>query len=83
MTAPNKPGNNMHHNKHNVILLTEIRDLLVHWFVGGFDQNPAVLGKALLFDLSCYQPAAARFLCSILVRNNVNCIYRHVKCLIF
>lgn len=74
MTAPNKRGNDMQHNKHNVILLTVIRVLLVHRFVGGFDQNPAVLGKTLLFDLSCYQPAAARFLCPILIRNNVNCM---------
>ena len=52
MTAPNKPGNDVQHNKCHAILLTVIRDLLVYGFAGAFDQNPAVLRiNSVLFDL--------------------------------
>lgn len=54
VTAPNKPGDDVKHNKCNEILLTVITGLfLVRGFVGGFDQNPAFLRKTFCYLICC------------------------------
>lgn len=67
----------MTYNKCNEILLTVTTGLfLLGLFVGGFDQDAAILRRTLFGRVISLLLQGCSF---ILIVYNVNCIYRHVK----
>lgn len=70
----------MTYNKCNEILLTVTTGLfLLSVFVGGFDQDAAILRKALCYLIGHFISLLLQGCSFILIGSNVNCIYRDVK----